>query len=220
MQGLVSRVVGKPAEEEIMLPILENDEDGPDGPPSTASSMSLTRLRFTVTSIIALREAARFKRRFFESYISRSAFTYTGHMAIGEGLDGCARETLDFLASYDPDCTLLLDSSILFEGLQHGGWINRPFSDVMTSVLATGMFLESGTMEAKPGASFAKEVTTVEGAICVAPESKDIMLRHLLRGWAPKKLYETRSLAFMDLPPITIWLVQISAFLYAVRLMS
>lgn len=119
--------------------ILQDDENSLlEDPPSTASIMSLTRLRFTVTSIFAFREAARNKLTHFGSYLSRSALTFTGQAIKGDGLDGCSRETLDFLVSYNPDSALVLDSRILFEGLAGGKWMRRPMSEVMVSTLAVG----------------------------------------------------------------------------------
>jgi len=68
---------------------IDSDDEG--GAPSTASIISLTRLRFTVTSVIALREAARFKQNMYSSYLSRSILAFTGPAVVGEGLDGCSR---------------------------------------------------------------------------------------------------------------------------------
>ena len=89
--------------------VLSEDERC-EGPPSTASSISLTRLRFTVTSIFALGEAARYKTHHFYTYLSRSMITFTGRPNMGEGLDGCSRATLDFFVSFNPDAAILLDT--------------------------------------------------------------------------------------------------------------
>jgi hypothetical protein len=113
------------------------DEDSLLDPPSTASTVSLTRLRFTVMSVYALREVSRSKRDFFMAYLARAALTFSGQPVIGEGLDGCSRETLDFLLSYDPDAALLQDPSFLFAGLQKNRWSRFPMEQVMISTLAT-----------------------------------------------------------------------------------
>lgn len=111
-----------------------HDDDGA-GPPSTTSSVSLTRLRFTVVSIFGLREAARPKEDTYTSFLSKTSLVFPG--PIGEGLDGCSRETLDFFVSYNPDVALLLDPSFLYKGLRAGRWWRCPIESVMVSTLAT-----------------------------------------------------------------------------------
>lgn len=91
-----------------------SDDEFGEGPPSTTSSISLTRLRFTVTSIFALEEAARYKTHHFYTYLSRSMLTFTGRRIVGEGLDGCSRATLDFFVAFNPDVALLLDTVRFF----------------------------------------------------------------------------------------------------------
>lgn len=70
---------------------------------SISSNHSLTRLRFVVTSIFGLREAARLKQIPFDYYSSRLFSISIGPNVAGDGLNGCSRETLDFLCSYQPD---------------------------------------------------------------------------------------------------------------------
>lgn len=70
---------------------------------STSSTSALTRLRFVVSSIFGLREVARFKIVPFDHYSSRLLMISSGQNVFGEGLNGCSRETLDFLCSYQPD---------------------------------------------------------------------------------------------------------------------
>lgn len=70
---------------------------------SVSSNHSLTRLRFVVTSIFGLREAARLKKKVFDYYSSRLFLISIGPNVSGDGLNGCSRETLDFLCSYQPD---------------------------------------------------------------------------------------------------------------------
>ena len=90
-------------QQHLLQPVLSEDE-GFDGPPTTESFLSLTRLRFTVTSIFALREAARIK---------------VDHYG----------ETLDFLVAYNPDSALPLDTDTLHRGLYYGQWMRAPISD-------------------------------------------------------------------------------------------
>lgn len=70
---------------------------------STSSNTSLTRLRFVVTSIFGLREAARLKTVPFDYHASRLFMYSIGPNVTGDGLNGCSRETLDFFCSYQPD---------------------------------------------------------------------------------------------------------------------
>jgi hypothetical protein len=115
-----------------------SDEDE-NGPPSSASTVSLTRLQFTVVSIFALREAARFKKDPYMNFLSRASLVFTGPSVVGEGLDGCSREVLDFFVSYSPDAALLLDSTALYKGLREGQWRERPIQSVMLATLAMGV---------------------------------------------------------------------------------
>ena len=55
-----------------------SDDESGKGPPSTSSTMSLTRLRYTVLSIAALREASRFKSDKFATYLSRTSLSFSG----------------------------------------------------------------------------------------------------------------------------------------------
>lgn len=86
-------------------------------PPST----ELTRLKFAVASVFALREAARTKPAPFGTYLSRLSMAYTGPNVVGEGMDGSSRETLDFFVMYNPDMALLLDPRVLHNCLRIGG---------------------------------------------------------------------------------------------------
>jgi hypothetical protein len=149
----------------------DDDEDSMEDPPSTASTISLTRLRYTVMSIFALREIARSKIEYFMTYLSRSMLAFTGIPVVGEGLDGCSRESLDFLVSYDPDAALLRDSSLLYDGLRTNQWSRLPLADVMVSTLAVG------TTPADVPADVAsdmlpQETNKVACAVSASPESK------------------------------------------------
>ena len=139
---------------------LDSDREDNGGPPSTASSISLTRLRFTVVSIFALRESARFKLDYHNVFLCRSLLTFNGPSVVGEGLDGCSREVLDFLIAYNPDVALLLDSSSLYEGLHEGKWRTVPIGRVMLSSLSTAV--TSPMM-------FANKSLDVQGAVSIMP---------------------------------------------------
>lgn len=78
-----SRQRGTSGECHHASPESTDDEYG-EGPPSTASSVSLTRLRFTVTSVFALREAARYKLNHYGAYLSRLIVAFTGQQVVGE----------------------------------------------------------------------------------------------------------------------------------------
>lgn len=115
----------------------DSDEEG--GPPSTASSVSLERLRFTVVSVFALREAARKKLNVYNSFLSRSLLAFVGPNIVGEGLDGCSRDVIDFFVSYDPDSALLREASEIYGGIHQGDWEQDPMGGVMLSALAVSI---------------------------------------------------------------------------------
>jgi hypothetical protein len=198
---------------QLLQPVLSEDE-GTEGPPTTESIVSLTRLRYTVTSIFALREAAREKVDHFGAYLSRSMLTFTGRPVRGEGLDGCSRETLDFLVSYNPDSALLLDTDSLYRGLYHGKWMTVPMSDVMVRTLATGL---TGAMDAAP---VSQDEAAVASAVSVDPESRQIVLKRLLKGQQPKSVVERTSFSIPDLPPLAFRLNRVTCFLYMVSIFN
>jgi hypothetical protein len=186
-----------------------------EGPPSTASIISLTRLRFTVVSIFALREAARYKTDTFLSYLSRSMLTFTGSQVVGDGLDGCARATLDFLVAYNPDAVLLFDSSILLEGIRRGQWIRLPMDEIMISTLAVAS-ASASLPRSISSSMIAKEEEIVANAVSVVPESKSVMLKRLIRGQFPRRLTGRRILAAEEVPKMALVLNRMSCFLYMV----
>ena len=196
--------------EHLLQPVLSEDEEW-EGPPTTESNISLTRLRFTVTSIFALREAARKKVDHYGAYLSRSMLTFTGRQVRGEGLDGCSRETLDFLVSYDPDSALLLDTDTLHKGLYRGQWMNVPMCDVMVRTLATALASPGSTSK-----SSLEDEAAVASAVSVDPESRKIVLKRLLKGQKPKSVIERTSFSIPDLPPIAFRLNRFTCFLYQV----
>jgi hypothetical protein len=204
--------------EVLFQPILDSDDDeGGEGPPSTASGVSLTRLKFAVTSIFALREVARYKVDVFGVYLSRSLLAFTGQPVVGEGLDGCSRESLDFFVSYSPDAALLLDCDVLFEGLGSGRWMRLPIGDVMVSTLAAAMIAPPGN--AKPGFSpktLSSEELAASNAVSVDPESKNLFLKVLLKGRLPSKTTERCSLADPEIPPVALRLNRMTYFLFMV----
>lgn len=89
--------------------------------PSTSSNISLTRLRFVVTSVITLRNAGIERKNLFVEFLTRSSVTVDERGFVGEpfGLSGCSRETLDFFVSYNPDYALILECHILQEALSN-----------------------------------------------------------------------------------------------------
>ena len=119
-------------------------DEGDQGPPSSASTVSLTRLRFTVVSIFALREAARWKKDNYTTFLSRASLVFTGPNVVGEGLDGCSREILDFLVAFSPDAALLLDSETLYHGLRSGQWRETHIGTVMRTTLAVSLNSTAG----------------------------------------------------------------------------
>ncbi len=110
--------------------------------PSTSSSIALTRLEYTVTAIHALREAAREKHDYFSSYVSRSCLSFCGYYPPCEGLDGCSRETLDFLVAYNPDSALLHNVDVLFEGLTRGKWRAVHLGELFASSIVASLIPE------------------------------------------------------------------------------
>lgn len=192
----------------------ESDVDSVDDPPSTASSISLTRLQYTIMSIFALREVSRSKRDYFATFLSRATLTFTGQPVVGEGLDGCSRETLDFLVSYDPDAALLRDSSVLFDAIRQNQWARHPMGDVMISALAAATTpLHVATDVALT--MLARDEMIVAHAVSAAPESKSFMLKSLVNGQLPKFTRSRRVLA-KEIPPMALRLNRMSLFLYVV----
>ena len=115
---------------------VESREGCDDENASTSSNAALTRLQFVVTSIFGLREAARFKSSSFEHYSSRLLMISTGPNVTGDGLDGCSRETLDFLCSYSPDASYTLDMDTLHTSLKLDGRGKHGIGGVMVGSLA------------------------------------------------------------------------------------
>lgn len=185
--------------------IVDSDDEDGAGPPSTASTVSLTRLRFTVTSIFSLREAARYKVDLYGVYLSRSVMAFTGQPVVGEGLDGCARETLDFFVSYQPDAALFLDCDVLFKGLKSGRWMRLPIGEVMISTLATAMTAPPWYGE-----------LAASNAVSILPESKNLLIKVLLKGRLPSKKSERSGLAVPEVPPVALRLNRITYFLFMV----
>lgn len=183
----------------------------PDDAPSTASSISLTRLEFTVTVIHALREAAREKHDFFSTYISRSSLSFCGHYPLGEGLDGCSRETLDFLVSYNPDSALLQHVDVLFEGLKRGKWREARMEELFTSSIVASLIPVQTPLPAAKQ-MMAKEQEILMYALRVDPtlskEALSTTKNHKLNPFLP---------AFArSLPREALLLSRLASFLYAV----
>ena len=194
------------------------DSDAEGGPPSTASSISLTRLRFTVTSLIALREAARRKKDMYSTYLSRSMLAFTGTSVIGEGLDGCSRDTLDFLVSYNPDAALLMDPASLNDGLKQGLWSKRSMCSVMVSSLAVAT-TPIEMPHASSSKSLRKQEQTVIRAINLLPKARLFEIPDLFKSQRAKK---SRSPALFedDSFRLILRLNRSSHLLYNVSLLS
>jgi hypothetical protein len=199
--------LGSPCREGEVDSIFSDDERG-SGPPSTASSVSLARLRFTVLSIAALREASRIKANLFATYLSRSSLSFTGQAVVGEGLDGCSRETLDFLVYYAPDAALLLDSSTLYEGLRRGRWRNLSIASVMRSSLAVAL---------RGGKSFQEEEQIVLNSLSILPKSEGLDPSAPLEGRALPIATSFSISRFVDIPPGLLRCNRYSLLLYTVR---
>lgn len=135
---------------------------------------------------------------------------------MGAGLDGCSRQTLDFLVSYNPDSILLHDTAVLFEGLKKGRWMEMPTGDLMYSALVVGATPVDIPPEAAPALLKSEEVAVLN-AVSVEPESR-IMLERLLDGQLPSAALERPSLfASPDLSFGALQLNRITLFLFSVR---
>ncbi|KAG7355477.1 SPX domain containing protein [Nitzschia inconspicua] len=119
----------------------DSDDELDQGPPSTTSSVSLARLQYSVLSIAALREASRFKKDYFSSYVGRAHVCFPGQAIPGEGLDGSSRESLDLILSFSPDSALLLSPASIHAGLQEGRWNKGSLASAMRCSLAVAMTL-------------------------------------------------------------------------------
>lgn len=143
---------------------------------SNSSNMSLTRLKFVVASVYGLREAARPKQNHFRGYLSRAAMTFTGPNVVGDGLDGCSRETLEFLVAYDPDAALFVPCDTLYRSLQRGK-SKGTVCGVMTASLA------AANNCGETGSDY-----TVQNALTIMPVPSDYEylesgLSSTLKGW-------------------------------------
>jgi hypothetical protein len=196
----------------------ESDDEDHNGPPSTASSISLTRLRFTVLSVSALLEAARSKLDPFATYLSRSMLSFTGQAVVGEGLDGCSRKTLDFLVSYNPDAALLLDSDSLYRGLKRGRRKQQSIGTVMRSSLAVGLFTQPGVSSESLEKSVFDGEQTIMNALSILPTSEGIDLWAVIEDRAPSLSSALSISRFTDFPPALFRVNRFSYFLYTVGL--
>mmetsp|Transcript_3942 Transcript_3942/g.4382 ORF Transcript_3942/g.4382 Transcript_3942/m.4382 type:complete len:891 (-) Transcript_3942:32-2704(-) len=196
-----------------------SDDEHGAGPPSTTSSLSLSRLRYTVLSIAALREASRIKSNPFSNYLSRSTLAFTGQAIVGEGLDGCSRDTLDVLLSYNPDAALLLDTSAIYEGLKCGHWRKASIASVMTSSLAVALTLpssgqSSGPLTMSPREVYEKEFIVSNALGILPPKSEDLHSKSPLEGTGLPPSIFLRISRFTDFPPSILRANRMSMFLY------
>lgn len=200
-----------------MVSDVESDGDSVEDAPSTASSISLTRLRFVVTSIFALREASRSKTNKFQSYFGRSTLSYTGQAEAGSGLDGCSRDTLDWVVTYNPDSALLLDSSLLYDGLKQNHWGRVPMAEVMISALAMGSAPLNMIHESAPAFLEEKE-KIVSHVLSLVPESKKNLVLKRLAGGQFAFLVERKRVVADGLPNSAVGLGRTWLFLFTVRM--
>lgn len=216
-------------DEEANDPILQDhevyvtsDDENESGPPSTTSSLSLSRLRYTVLSIAALREASRSKSNPFSSYLSRSSLSFTGPATIGEGLDGCSRETLDVLLAFNPDAAMLLDTTVIYEGLKCGRWRQTSIASVMTSSLAVALTLPSSGMSTTPLKTSSRAIhekeLVVSNALGILPpksEEMDSSRSPLDGAGLPLSIFLNIS-RFVEIPPSLLRANRMSCFLFTV----
>ena len=181
---------------------------------STASKLSLTRLQFTVTSIHALREAAQEKQNLFGEYLSRSSLAFSGRAVIGEGLDGCARETLDFLVAFQPDAALLLETSVLFQGLRRGLWKEFTMRDLMLSTLATSMTAENVPHDVVPQLLSNEEAVL---AYAINVDNRSTGFVSCLRSPRASQPFR-KSNVVAGFPPEVLQMSRTTYFLFMVRL--
>lgn len=109
--------------------VASHDDENP------CANTPITRLQFVVSSIFGLREAARLKSIPFEHFSSRLFMISTGPNVADDGLEGCSRETLDFLRSYQPDAIYSLDLDRFYASLKTWGAYDC-IGDVMVATLA------------------------------------------------------------------------------------
>lgn len=173
LSSVINRVKGGTARDEGTIVsslqdhdlFVPSDDESGSGPPSTTSSLSLSRLQYTVLTISALREAARSKANPYSVYMSRASLSFTGQATVGAGLDGCSRETLDALLDFNPDAALLLDSSAIYAGLKYGQWRHQPIESVMASSLAVALTFPSKSAVSAPVKISPKAVHEKESVI-------------------------------------------------------
>jgi hypothetical protein len=188
---------------------MSSDGSEPDkGPPTTMSMISLTRLRFTVVSIFALRELARHKQDQYDVFVSRSSLIFSGANVIGEGLDGCSRDTLDFFVHYSPDAALLLDSITLYEAMKKNGWKEIPISTIMRSALEMGIIRIGGNRDdfSSPG--------DLVSAVSLNPKSND---EDNEKKW---RSYTNDSIHDAGIHPLVLQINRIGIFLSSVRILD
>ena len=155
--------------------------------------------------------------------MSRSSLTFTGHAIIGEGLDGCSRDTLDVIRSYNPDAALLLDTSAIYEGLKCGQWRKASIASVMTSSLAVALTLPSsgqspGPLTLSPRTVREKVLIVSNGLGILPPKSEELDSTSPLDGAGLPPSIFLRISRFTDIPPSLLRANRISLLLYNVSL--
>lgn len=198
------------------------DSNDESGPLSTASNVSLIRLRFTVVSIFGLREAARIKDT-STHFLSRSFLAFTGQP--NDGLDGCSRETLDFFVKYNPDAALVLDSFTLFSGLGEGHSRQSSTSNVMLSSLVTPISA-ARSLSSRKLASLTEDRDFVKSALSMSLETKEFKTKATSCSSDSAKTYSTalelnsKSLLLYTVRAISVPVLKTFIYLFFCRCVS
>jgi hypothetical protein len=164
----------------VIVHASSSDDELDNGPRSTASTISLARLQYSVLAIAALREASRIKYDPFSTYVGRTQLLLIGQTFPGEGLGGSSRDALDLLLSFNPDSALLLDPTSIYAGLNYGQWNKSSLADAMRSSLAVAMILPLKGPGKKPVQVSAEDLTRkeriIEKYLGVLPPSNSLLL--------------------------------------------
>ena len=146
---------------------------------------------------------------------------FTGYAVVGEGLDGCSRETLDVLLAYNPDAALLLDTSAIYEGLKCGQWQKASITSVMTSSLAVALSLPSSGQSSAPitipPRVLHEKEFAVSNALGIMPrKSEEIDAKSPLDGAGLPPSIFLRISRFTNIPPSLLRANRFALFLYNV----
>jgi hypothetical protein len=140
---------------------------------------------------------------------------------MGEGLDGCSRETLDVLLAFNPDSAMLLDPSVIHEGLKCGKWRKVSMASVMTTSLAVALTLPAAGPTNAPLKMPTKEIHSkevfVSNALGILPPQSEMMNSKSPFDEAGLSTSIFMSISrFVDYPPSVLRANRWSCFLYNV----